>query len=150
MQPVLVLGIGNVLLRDEGVGVRVIEALGSQELPAGVERADGGTAGADLVDLLADRRKVIVVDAIEAGVAPGTVLRLTPEDLLPDPGEMISLHQLGLVESLHMAALLGCSPQEVVIIAVQPKTIRPGLDLSAEVQATVPRAIQAVLAELPD
>ena len=70
MPPVLVLGIGNILLRDEGVGVRVIEALGSHKLPAGVERADGGTAGADLVDLLADRRKVIVVDAIEGAWPP--------------------------------------------------------------------------------
>ena len=83
-------------------------------------------------------------------MAPGTVLRLTPDDLLPDPGGMVSLHQLGIVESLHMAALLGCSPQEVVIIAIQPKTICPGLDLSAEVQATLPRAVQAVLAELQD
>jgi hydrogenase maturation protease len=149
MHPVLVLGIGNVLLSDEGVGVRVIAALGGRELPAGVELADGGTAGADLVDLLADRRKVIVVDAVAGDAAPGTILRLTPEDLLPDPGEMVSLHQLGLVESLHMAAQLGCSPQEVAIIAIQPKTIRPGLDLSAEIQASVPRAVQAVLAELP-
>ncbi len=150
MQPVLVLGIGNILLRDEGVGVRVIEALGSHELPVSVERVDGGTAGADLVDLLADRRKVIVVDAIEAGEAPGTILRLAPDDLLPDPGKMVSLHQLGIIESLHMASILGCSPREVVIIAIQPKTIGPGLDLTAELQATLPRAVQAVLAEVQD
>lgn len=144
----LILGIGNILLRDEGVGVHVVEALGLQELPAEVELVDGGTAGADLVDLIADRRKLIVIDAIEAGLAPGTILRLTPQDLLPDPDEMLSLHQLGLVQSLHMAEQLGCSPQDVVIIAVQPQTIRPGLELSADVQAAVPRAAAAALAEL--
>ena len=148
MLPVLILGIGNILLRDEGVGVRVVEALADHELPDEVELVDGGTAGADLVDLLADRRKVIVVDAIEAGLAAGTILRLTPADLLPDQDEMISLHQLGLVQSLYMAEQLGCSPQEVVIIAVQPETIRPGLELSDDVQAALPRAVRAVLAEL--
>ena len=61
---------------------------------------------------------------------------------------MVSLHQLGIIESLHMAAILGCSPREVVIIAIQPKTICPGLNLSAELQATLPRAVQAVLAEV--
>jgi hydrogenase maturation protease len=148
MPPVLILGIGNILLRDEGVGVHVVKALADHALPAEVELVDGGTAGADLVDLLADRRKVIVIDAIEAGVAPGTILRLTPADLLPDQDEMISLHQLGLVQSLYMAEQLACSPQEVVIIAVQPETICPGLELSDDVQATLPRAIRAVLAEL--
>jgi hydrogenase maturation protease len=148
MQPVLVLGIGNILLRDEGVGVRVVDALGDYVLPDDVEVADGGTAGADLVELLADRRKVIVVDAVEAGAAPGTILRLTPADLLPEPGELISLHQLGLAESLHMTAQLQCSPQEVIIIAVQPATISPGLELSAAVEAQLPAVVRAVIAEL--
>jgi hydrogenase maturation protease len=146
--PVLVLGIGNILLRDEGVGVRVVEAMRDVPLPVDTELVDGGTAGADLVDLLADRRKVIVIDALDAEVEPGAVFRLGPDELLPRDGEMISLHQLGLVESLAMARQLRCVPEEVVIFGVQPRQISPGLELSAEVQDAVPKVIEAVLLEL--
>jgi hydrogenase maturation protease len=148
MPPVLVLGIGNILLRDEGVGVRVVEAM-QKSPPAGdVEIVDGGTAGADLVDILADRRKVILIDAIDADAEPGAVFRLRAEDLLPQAGEMISLHQLGVVESLAIAAKLHCAPKEVVVFGIQPKEISPGLELTAEVQAAVPTVIAAVLREL--
>ena len=146
--PTLVLGIGNILLSDEGVGVRVIEAMAQAEVPPGVELVDGGTSGADLVDLIADRRKVIVVDAIDAGAEPGTLFRLGPDDLAPDEGESISLHQLGLVESLLIARYLNCPPREVVIFGVQPHSIAPGLELSPQLSAVVPRVIRAVLAEL--
>ena len=148
MQPTLVMGIGNILLRDEGVGVRTIEAMQQIELPQGVELVDAGTAGADLIDLVADRRKLIVIDAIEADAAPGTVFRLLAEDLAPQDGAMISLHQLGLVESLAMAKHLGCAPQQVVVFGVQPAVISTGLDLSPQVAAAVPKVIQAVLSEL--
>ena len=146
--PTLVLGIGNILLSDEGVGVRVIEAMAGLDVPPGVELVDGGTSGADLVDLIADRRKLIVVDAMDAGAEPGTVFRLGPDDLAPDEGEPISLHQLGLVESLLIARCLKCPPQEVVIFGVQPKAIRPGLELTSELAAVVPQVIRAVLEEL--
>ena len=147
MQPTLILGIGNILLRDEGVGVRIIEAMGKLDLPEGVEILDGGTAGADLVDVIADRRKLIVVDAVAAEAAPGTVFRLRPEDLLPQGEALISLHQLGLVQSLAMAKQLGCQPREVVIFGVQPGEITPGLELTVRVAAAVPKVIEAVLAE---
>lgn len=148
MQPILVIGIGNILLQDEGVGVRVIEAMQEMDLPDDVELVDGGTSGADLVDMIADRGKLIVVDAIEAGAQPGTVFRLSAEDLLPQDGQAISLHQLGLVESLTMAEQLGCAPQEVAIIGVQPGKVSPGLELTAEMAGVVPKIIQTVLAEL--
>ena len=69
-RPILILGIGNILLRDEGVGVRVIETLQKQKLPDTIDLVDGGTSGADLIDILADRRKVIIVDAVDAGISP--------------------------------------------------------------------------------
>ena len=148
MLPTLVLGIGNILLRDEGVGVRVIESMRGAPLPDGAELVDGGTAGADLVDLLADRPKVIVIDALDADSKPGSVFRLRADELMPDPGEMVSLHQLGLLQSLSIAARLGCSPKEVVVFGIQPKEISPGLTLTDEVQDAVPRTVAAVLAEL--
>ena len=148
MKSTLILGIGNILLRDEGVGVRVAEALQKMELPEDVEVIDGGTGGADLVDVLADRNKVVVIDAIEAQGAPGSVFRLRSEELMPAPGETMSLHQLGLMESLLMAQQLGCAPQEVVLFGIQPGQICPGLELTPEVADAVPKVIRAVLEEI--
>ena len=145
---ILVLGIGNILLRDEGVGVRVIEAMQGMTLPENVELADGGTSGAGLIDAIADRPRLIVVDAIQAEAEPGTVFRLSGEDLVPQDGAAISLHQLGLVDTLMMAKVLDCYPREVVVFGVQPGDVCPGLDLSAEVARAVPKVIEAIVSEL--
>jgi hydrogenase maturation protease len=148
MAPTLILGIGNILLGDEGVGVRAVEALARRELPAGVEAVDGGTGGADLVEVIADRTRLIVIDAVAAGAEPGTVFRFTPGDLTSGTRPALSLHEFGLLETLAMAERLGCAPGEVVIFGVQPKTVAPGLELSPEVAAAVPAVIDQVLAEL--
>jgi hydrogenase maturation protease len=150
MAPVLILGIGNILLRDEGVGVRVIEAMHKLDpaaLPADIEVVDGGTSGADLVDVLADRRKVIVIDAVDIDAAPGTVVRFTGDDLLAEAVALVSLHQLGLIDSLRMTRQLGCAPAEVIIFGVRPGDFSPGLELTAPVAAVIPRLIDLVLAE---
>ena len=109
--PILVLGIGNILLRDEGVGVHVVRAMENLPLPDGVELLDGGTAGADLLDAISDRRKLIVVDALDADVPPGTIVRMKPEDLAADASGGISLHEFGIAETLRMARQLNCGPR---------------------------------------
>ena len=149
-RPTLVLGLGNILLRDEGVGVRVVQAMERMELPRDVELFDGATAGLDLIDVLADRRKVIVIDAIEGGAEPGTVLRLGPEDLAPCNGKGVSLHEIGLLEALTVARQLGTAPHEVVIFGIKPKVVDYGLTLSPEIAQLVPRIIESVLAELDE
>ena len=147
MKPILILGIGNILLCDEGVGVRVVERLQGQALPEQVEAMDGGTGGIDLIELMAGRATVIVIDAIQADVEPGAVLRFTDADLEPQAGESFSLHDLGLTEALTMARHLGCPPGEVVIFGIKPKDVSAGLELSPEVAAVVPRVIELALAE---
>jgi len=146
--PVLVLGVGNILLRDEGIGVRVIEQMQKMRLPDDVELVDGGTAGADLLDLLAERRKIIVIDAVQADCEPGTVLRFTTDDLVQPDGTGMSLHELGLGEALTMTRQLGCEPKDVVVFGIKPKNIECGLELSEEVAASVPRVVKLVLAEI--
>ena len=148
MAPTLILGIGNILMRDDGVGVRVVEELARCELPEGVELLDGGTAGADLVDALADRPKVIVVDAIDAGAEPGAVYRFTDADLREGAAGPLSLHEFGLLETLRMAEQLGCAPGRVVILGIQPRTVAPGLELSPEIAAALPAVLRAVLEEV--
>ena len=146
--PNLVLGVGNILLRDEGVGVRVVEAMAEMELPPDVELFDGATAGLDLLDVMADRRRVIVIDAVEGDTAPGTVLRLGPEDLVPRDGGGVSLHEIGLLEALTLAKRLGIAPQEVIVLGVKPQDVECGLELSPEIARLVPEIIELVLAEL--
>ena len=154
MNPTLVLGIGNILLKDEGVGVHAVRDLtaraerGRPALPDGVELYDGGTFGIDLLDTIANRRKVIVIDAVQADAAPGTVLRFTAADLVRPGRPDLSLHQVGLCETLAMARQLGCAPEEVVIFGIVPMTLEPGLDLSPEVAAVVPKVVELVLTEL--
>ena len=146
--PILVLGIGNILLRDEGVGVRVIEQMREIPLPDNVELVDGGTAGADLLDVLAERRKVIVIDAVQADCEPGTVLRFTADELTQPDRIGMSLHELGLGEALTMTKQLGCAPKEVVVFGIKPQDISCGLELSEEITASVPKVVELVLAEI--
>ena len=147
-RPILVLGIGNILLRDEGVGVRVIEAMQKMRLPEDVELVDGGTAGADLLDVLAERRKVIVIDAVQADCEAGTVLRFTADDLVRPEGVGMSLHELGLGEALTMTRQLGCAPKDVVVFGIKPKDLGCGLELTEEIAALVPKVVELVLAEI--
>jgi hydrogenase maturation protease len=140
----LVLGIGNILLRDEGVGVHVVRAMENRPLPAGVELLDGGTGGADLLDAISERHRLIVVDALDADVPPGTILRMTPEDLAA-PSTNVSLHEFGLGETLAAARQLKCEPRDVTIIAVKPWDIDCGLELSDEMQRSLTKVIDIVL-----
>jgi hydrogenase maturation protease len=145
---ILILGIGNILLQDEGVGVRVIEYLQTQPTHPGVELLDGGTAGFDLLDIISDRHAIILIDAIDAGHPPGTVVRFAPEDLLPSESPQMSVHNIDFAQALKMAALLKCAPQEVVIFGIQPASIEPGLELTPTIAPLVPKIASLVLDEL--
>jgi hydrogenase maturation protease len=145
---ILILGIGNILLRDEGVGVRVIEYLQQREIPNDVELLDGGTAGADLLEHICGREKVIVIDAMQADYPPATIVRLTPKDLVPADVPQLSMHSLDLPQTLVMADLLGCPAKEVVIFAIQPEKVECGMELTPAIQAVVPQAAQLVLEEI--
>ncbi len=145
---ILILGVGNILLSDEGIGVRVIEAMKDRGLPDNVELFDGGTASVDLLDKLADRDKVIIIDAVKGGNEPGAVYRFTPNDVTIQKQNFASIHQVGLLETLTMADYLGCPPREVIIYGIEPKEIGWGLELSLEVAAAVQKVIELVLDEL--
>ena len=150
MTPDVIIGIGNILLRDEGVGVHVAQAMQAMDLPDHVEVVDGGTSGADLVDVLADRRRVVVVDAVRGDAKPGTVVLFPAEDLLPEDAVAVSLHQLGLVDSLLMTRQLGCYPQEVRVVGIYPVDISPGLELSEVVARVVPKVIDFILSQFAE
>ena len=141
---IVIMGTGNILLKDEGIGVHVIRALEAEALPENVEIVDGGTAALDVLQLLGDVDRLIVVDAVRGGDEPGAIYRLSPNDILEQRSECLSLHQLGLLDALQMAEKLGRAPREVIIIGIQPKEVSLGLDPSAEVKQQIPRAIEVI------
>lgn len=145
---ILVLGVGNILLRDEGVGVRVIEHLQKMPLPDDVELFDGGTAGADLIEVLSDRNVVIIVDAADFEAPAGTILRMTQEDWLPQRNTALSLHDLDIPQTLAMTKILGCAPEKVICLGIVPETIEPGMTLSHKLDALVPVIADRVLDEI--
>jgi hydrogenase maturation protease len=144
---VAIIGIGNLILRDEGVGVHAVRVLEEQSLPPGVEVIDGGTDTMELLPVIQEAERIIVIDALRGGEKPGTIYRLSPDDLMGETERPLSLHQVGLLEVLGMARQLGGEPQ-VVIIGVEPKEISWGMELTPEVQARLSRVIDAVFEEL--
>jgi len=144
----LVIGLGNPLRGDDGVGVRVAQTLATSALPANVDVIDGGTQGLGIVNLLEGRQRVILVDAADVGRRPGEFVRFTLDQarLLGDD-RMLSIHAAGLREALLLARALEILPDEVVIFGVQPANLEWDDDLSPGVKAVLPNLIAAVLAE---
>jgi len=145
---ILILGVGNILLSDEGVGVHVIQAMQGRELPDNVELLDGGTGAFDLLDLIAHRDKIIIIDAVQGGGEPGAIYRFRPDDITLSRHPLTSAHQVNLSDALTMAKFAGCAPGDVIIYGIEPKRIDWGLELSPEVAAVVPRVIELVMKEL--
>ncbi len=146
---ILVLGLGNILLHDEGIGVRVIERLRDRyTLPDHVMVLDGGTLGLDLLPYLEEASHVVIVDAIDAGKEPGTLVRLTNNEIPAFLGPRVSPHQVGLQDLLGLARLRGRFPDEVILWGVQIERLEPGLALSPRVAAQIETLCGHVNAEL--
>jgi hydrogenase maturation protease len=147
----LVLGIGNLLWADEGFGVRCIEALlASQVLPPQVLAMDGGTQGLYLLPYVQQARRLIVFDAIDYGLVPGT-LRLVENDAVPRfmGAKKMSLHQTGFQEVICAAELTGQCPGEMLLIGVQPEQLEDfGGSLRPIVRARIPEAVQLAVQRL--
>ncbi|MEJ2068340.1 MAG: HyaD/HybD family hydrogenase maturation endopeptidase [Deltaproteobacteria bacterium] len=144
---ILILGVGNLILKDEGVGVHAVRELEGKDLPAHVEVIDGGTYLMDLLSVIQEAERIIVIDALKGGGGPGTIYRVTPDDLMAETERALSLHQVGLLEILGMVRQLGGDPH-AVIIGVEPKEIAWGMELTPEVAAKLPKVIEMVMEEL--
>ena len=146
---VLVLGVGNILLEDEGIGVHVVQALSKRyAMPADVEVIDGGTSGMDLLDSIANREHLIIVDAVRTGDAPGTVVRLGSDEVPAFFRSKISPHQLGLSDLLAALELMEQSPKALTLIGVVPVRMGTGLGLSRPIAAKLDELVEMTVAEL--
>jgi hydrogenase maturation protease len=146
---VLVLGIGNLVMSDDGAGIRVIHKLmESYRFPDYVKLVDGGTLGLDLLPMLENVTNLILVDAVNTGDHPGTLVRLYGEELPIALETKVSPHQMGLKDLLAVSELMGHKPGEMVLIGVQAGSVEMGTDMTGEVNAALDKMIVNVLAEL--
>jgi hydrogenase maturation protease len=147
---VLVLGIGNLLWADEGFGIRAVEALHAEFVfPAAVILQDGGTLGLMLYESVATARRVLVFDAIDFGLAPGTLRVLRDGDVPTWGRTKISPHQTGFNDVLALAQINGRAPETIVVIGVQPVELNDfGGSLRAPVRERLPEAVRIASAQL--
>jgi hydrogenase maturation protease len=148
----LVLGIGNLLWADEGFGVRGVEALQARyEFPEGVCLMDGGTQGLYLLPYVKAARRLLVFDAVDFRLPPGTLKVLRNDEVPAWGASKMSLHQVGFQEVLSIAALSGCYPSELVLVGVQPEEIEDfGGSLRDVTKTRVPQAVAAAISILAE
>lgn len=145
---ITVLGVGNLLLSDEGIGVHVANRLMDMELPPGVRVVEGGTDGFKLMNVVVEADRLIVVDAVKGGGPPGSIYRFDIHDAPSSPDAYkTSVHQIGILEVVHLSELIGETP-ETTIIGVEPKSLDMGIALSPELEAKLPRIIDLVFEEI--
>jgi len=146
---ILVLGIGNVLLTDEGIGVRALNELERRyTFPENVELLDGGTAGIELLRHIRNRDYLIIMDAMKFNQEPGTVTRVEGNDVPAAFRTRISPHQLGLSDLLAAAMLTDELPPNLVLFGVEPENLDIGLNLTDTVEASVEKLTGAIIDEL--
>jgi len=149
MEKIIVLGIGNILMQDDGFGVRVIEELGRRlRFPDNVELLDGGTLGFELLSFITGADKLLVVDAINGGGLPGTFYRFAGDEVQAYFQEKVSLHELGIKDVLAVLEMQGENIGEIVVLGVQPESIELGLELTPGVAKTIDKVVAAVITEL--
>jgi hydrogenase maturation protease len=145
----VVLGAGNILLSDEGIGVHAVNELAARySLPEEVEVIDGGTSAMDCLDRIASSDLLLIADCVRSGREPGTLVRLGDGDLQAFFRTKISPHQVGLSDVLATLALHGISPARTVLLGAEPKSLALGLEPTPELSAKLPALVEALAAEL--
>jgi len=146
---ILVLGLGNALMQDEGLGVHALRRLlSSYCFPEYVELLDGGTMGLALLPYVAETTDLLILDCVHAAHAPGTLVRLEGPDIHKALSLKMSIHQVGLQDLLTANSLAGTSPENIVVWGIQPGSVDWGVELTPVVEGSVDRLLQAVVQEL--
>lgn len=141
----LILGIGNVLLSDEGFGVHVIRRLKQMALPENIRLEEGGVGGFNLLGHLDGIEKLLVIDVMWMTAPPGEIHVINPEQQLKEPGkQIVSFHQIGIIELLELSKLIGNNP-EVTYLVTRPEKLTWSLELSPALQQAVEKAVNLIL-----
>ena len=146
---VTILGVGNVILRDEGFGVRVAEYLDAHyDFPENVQIVDGGTIGIELTQFVTGTKKLLVIDSINGHAAPGTRFAIRDDDVLAHFQDKISAHEVGIQDVLALLEVTGHKIPTVTVLGAQPYNLEAGVELSEEMRKLVPEVAEEALNEL--
>lgn len=141
------MGLGNILLSDEGAGIKAVEELQTRyECSDAVEFIDGGTMGLELLPYFEERSHILIIDAIKTGRKPGTIVKI--ENPPAYFSSKTSPHQIGLADVIGIAVITDNMPRHITLFGIEPKQLSTGLDLSPEVARNLSRLVDAVAAEL--
>ncbi|MGQ9788733.1 MAG: hydrogenase maturation protease [Candidatus Hadarchaeaceae archaeon] len=147
----LVVGLGNMLFKDEGVGVKCVELLREMDLGSDVKIVDGATLGLDLLEEIKGFDRVVLIDAVDMGREPGYLVSFRAEELLKIVGgKKFSLHEINLVDVIQLGKQLGYELDKVRIVGIQPKEVGWGDRLSEVIEKKLPELVGRVLSELKD
>lgn len=142
---ILLIGLGNLLLGDEGVGVHVLRRLECDyRFEPAITLVDGGTSGLDLLPLFADHRRILMIDAIALDAPPGNIAVFRDADIRRALSPKLSVHHLGVSDLLALVQLLDYGPTEIVLVGIVPECLELGLELSPAVAAAIPDVIERV------
>ncbi len=144
----IVMGMGNILKSDDGVGIHVIEKLAEFSFPSSVALIDAGTAIIDQLPYFLKAERLICIDAVETGDEPGSIFCFSPADVDCRPGYHTSSHQLSLFDVLKMTSFMTGRDLPVTIVGIQPKSLDYGVGLSRECERVIEKAACLVLAEI--
>ncbi len=144
---IVVIGVGNLLFKDEGVGIHAIKALQEMNLPSDVKLVDGGTSP-DLIAYTRAGDKMIIIDCAKSGGKAGEIYRFKPEDLAAGKGILTSAHEMGVIENLKLMEMTGNKPKETVIIGIEPAEMDLGMELSATLKKRMAEIVKVVLKEI--
>jgi hydrogenase maturation protease len=146
---VALIGLGNILLKDEGVGVHAVEALKRiYDFPEGVRLIDGGTLGLDLLPLIEGAEKILFVDAMELKKKPGAIAVIEDQEIPSLLEPKLSLHHVGLSDLLFASRFMGNQPAKMALIGIQPETMEMGLDLSPTILRRFEELLRTVVGKL--
>lgn len=147
---VLIIGLGNILLTDEGIGVHAASALKKRYsfTPKVVEVIDGGTMGIDLLSLFEGRDRIMIIDAVDFGKEPGHIGIISNDEIPFALKTKLSVHHIGLSDVLYAAKLMGIMPSDVCLVGIQPKSLDVGLDMTKEIDGKLDTVIKTVVLKL--
>jgi len=146
---IAVFGIGNILLSDDGAGVHAVHRLQERyEFPASVELIDGGTKGLDLLPLFEDRDRILIIDAANFRKTPGTIDIVEGDKIPAFLSKKLSVHQIGLPDTIFAAKLMEITPSEMCLIGIQPKSMETSTEMSEEVKAQFEPFLSMILLKL--
>lgn len=150
MQPnILILGLGNLLLRDEGLGIRALELLQEQyDLPPDIPCVDGGVLGLELLAYVEGVTHLLVLDAVRSGQEPGTLIRLEGKEITQRLSLKLSMHQVSFHDILALSQLRGTVPPLLVVWGLEPAVLETGVGLSERVETRLDLLVKAVVGEL--